>query len=326
MFPAARIRACSRWWLLLLVLLLWPDSSLHARQDAAVAPNSGAQQTSSLSAYQERLSAALVQLNRGSDLAKVQAEIAAIKQVELPDGRVLDIVPLLADIDNVDDARARLEAVLGQLERIDNDHTADRLLALERVIHRLDLTGLSLWERLQRWFSDLLDRILPQRQTATGSAVGQTVSAIIGWGVVAVGSILLAGLLNYWLRRFLGGILTDSVVRQRRTESGEPATAAEARQQASAQAYSGDYRQAVRSLFLSALLRLRENDLLHYADSQTNREVLANLGPDDPARPHLEPVVETFDRVWYGIREPDEQTFSAYSQQVNALMAETDNG
>ena len=310
-----QLRAHSRWWLLLVVLLLWPDSSLHAQQDAPL----------SLSAYQERLAAALSQLNSGADL-KTVAEIATIKQVELPDGRVLEIVPLLADIDNVDDARARLEAALGQLERIDNDHTADRLIALERVSSRLDLTGPSLWERLRRWFDDLWDRIAPQRRVAAGSAVGQTVSAVIGWGIVAVGSLLLAVLLNYWLRRFLGGILTDSAIRQRRTERAGPATAAGARQQASAQAYSGDYRQAVRSLFLSALLHLRENDLLHYADSQTNREALANLGPDDPARPHLEAVVETFDRVWYGIREPDEQTFSAYSQQVNALIAETNNG
>ena len=313
MFGAARRRA---WWLLLLLLLFWPTSSLHAQDNVPI----------SLSAYQERLADALLQLERGVDLETVQADIAAIKQVKLPDGRILDVVPLLDGVDNADDARARLKTVLGQLERIDTDRTAERLAALDRASRRLDLDRLSLSQRIWRWFDDLLDRIRirPRPETAGGGAVLRAFGAVAGWGTVVVGSLLLVLLLSYWLRRLLGGILTDGVAGPRQTESGEPATAAEAREQASAQAQSGDYRQAVRSLFLSALLHLREGGLLHYADSQTNRELLASLPPQSPARPHLEPVVETFDSVWYGIREPDEQTFTAYRQEVNALMAETD--
>ncbi len=317
MLAAPRRRVQSPWWMPLLVLLFWPTNSLHAQDNVPI----------SLSAYRERLTDALSQLDNGVDLETVQADIAAIKQVELSDGRILDVVPLLEGIENTDDARARLKTALGQLERIDSDRTADRLAALDRASRRLDLDRLSLAERIRRWLDDLLERmrIRPRQQTSAGGALGRIVGSVAGWGFVVVGSLLLAVLLSYWLRRFLGGILTDSVARPRRTESGEPATAAEARKQASAQAQSGDYRQAVRSLFLSALLHLREGGLLHYADSQTNREVLASLPPQSPARPHLEPVVETFDQVWYGIREPDEQTFNAYRREVNALMTEIDN-
>ena len=311
---AAPQRIQHPWWLLVVVLWLWPTSSLYAQDSVPI----------SLSAYQGRLADALAQLDNGVDLETVQVDIAAITQVELPDGRILDVVPLLEGVDNADDARARLKTVLGQLERIDSDRTADRLAALDRASRRLDLDRLSLAERIQRWFDDLLDRIQIRPRQQTG-AVGRAVGAVAGWGIVVVGSLLLAVLLSYWLRRLLGGILTDSVACPRRTESGEPATATEARKLASAQAQSGDYRQAVRSLFLSALLHLREGGLLHYADSQTNRELLASLSPQSPARPHLEPVVETFDQVWYGIREPDEQTFNAYRREVNALMTETDN-
>ena len=315
MLAAPRRRAQSPWWMLLLVLWFWPTSLLHAQDNVPI----------SLSAYQERLADALSQLDNGVDLETVQADIAAITQVELADGRILDVVPLLEGIENTDDARARLQTALGQLERIDTDRTADRLAALDRASRRLDLDRLSLAERIQRWFDDLLERIRPRQQTSAGGAAGRAVGTVAGWAIVVVGSLLLAVVLSYWLRRLLGGILTDSVARPRRTESGEPATATEARKLASAQAQGGDYRQAVRSLFLSALLHLREDGLLHYADSQTNREVLASLPPQSPARPHLEPVVETFDQVWYGIREPDEQTFNAYRREVNALMTETDN-
>ena len=319
MLTAARARAG---WLLLLFVTLWPVGPLHAQDDAPL----------SLSAYQERLAAALAQLESGVDLEKVQADLAAIEQVRLPDGRILDIEPLLEGIENVDDARVRLETVLAQLELADSDRTADRLAALERVSQRLDLDRPSLWERFWRWLEDLWDRLTSRRRSSggagagAGAAAGQAVSTVAGWGIIVVGSLLLALLLSYWLRGLLGGILTDSAARARTAGSDGPATAAEAREQASAQAQGGAYRQAVRSLFLSALLHLRENGLLHHVENQTNREVLASLPPHSPARPHLEPVVETFDRVWYGIREPDEQTFNAYRQAVNALMAETENG
>ena len=216
--------------------MLWPTSLLHAQDNVPI----------SLSAYQERLADALSQLDNGVDLETVQADIAAITQVELPDGRILDVVPLLEGVENTDDARARLKTALGQLERIDSDRTADRLAALDRASRRLDLDRLSLAERIQRWFDDLLERIRPWQQTSAGGAVGRAVGTVAGWAIVVVGSLLLAVLLSYWLRRLLGGILTDSVARPRRTESGEPATATEARKLASAQAQGGDYRQAVR--------------------------------------------------------------------------------
>ena len=315
MLAAARRRA---WWLFIFVVALWPVGPLHAQDDAPP----------SLSAYQERLVAALAQIESGVDLEKVQADLAAIEQVRLPDGRVLDIEPLLEGIENVDDARVRLETVLAQLELADSDRTADRLAVLERVSQRLDLDRPTLWERFLRWLEDLWDRLTDRRRSSAGAAAsaGQAVSTFAGWGIIVVGSLLLALLLSYWLRGLLGGILTDSAARAHTAGSDGPATAAEAREQASAQAHGGAYRQAVRSLFLSALLHLRENGLLQHVENQTNREVLASLPPHSPARPHLEPVVETFDRVWYGIREPDEQTFNAYRQEVNALMAETENG
>lgn len=297
----------------LAALLLLPPVPLRAQQDAPLP----------LADYQARLAAALGRLESGAPVADVRTDLRRIRRVALPDGRVLEIAPLLDENDTRARATARVQTVLGQLQRAGDDRTAERLAALERVEQRLDLGRLSLWQRFWRWFGDLLDRILPQRQAGGSTAVGDAIGALIGWGVVLVGGLLLTILLAYWLRRFLGGMLTDSLRRERAGREGVPATAAEARSQASLQAESGDYRQAVRSLFLSALLHLREADLLRYADSQTNREVLANLGPRDPVRPHLEPVVETFDRVWYGVREPDEQTFRAYSREVDALMAET---
>ena len=194
------------------------------------------------------------------------------------------------------------------MERIDNDRAAARLAGLDRAARRLDLNRISLWQHIQRWFDDLLDRIRPHNRGRMWAAQWARLSALQPVGGLSPSDAC------FW--RFCSAIgcgafsvaFSPTTARARRTGSREPATAAEARKQASTQAQSGDYRGAVRSLFLSALLHLRENDMLHYLDSHTDRGLLASLPTQSPAHLYLQPVVETFERVWYGIREPDEHT------------------
>ena len=41
---------------------------------------------------------------------------------------------------------------------------------------------------------------------------------------------------------------------------------------------------------------------------------------EHPARAHLQPIVEVFDDVWYGVHEPDDATFARYQAEVDALQ------
>lgn len=84
-------------------------------------------------------------------------------------------------------------------------------------------------------------------------------------------------------------------------------------------AEEGDFRDAVRYLYLSTLLWLEERGLLRYDRTLTNREVLAAVPTNSPLHQRLAPVVQTFDRVWYGIAEVDQGTFEQYRQQVTTL-------
>jgi hypothetical protein len=119
----------------------------------------------------------------------------------------------------------------------------------------------------------------------------------------------------------LRSFVTDSRVDVLGDDDDLPRTAAEAREQARAAAESGFYRDAVRRLYLAALLQLSEHQLIPYERSLTNREVLVRVAADSPIRLHLEPVIATFDQVWYGVREPDQATFTAYEQAIDALAA-----
>jgi len=66
-------------------------------------------------------------------------------------------------------------------------------------------------------------------------------------------------------------------------------------------------------------LGLEERGAIRYDRTLTNREVLAQAHGQTELQEHLEPIVETFDDVWYGIHEPDQNTFTDYQREINAL-------
>lgn len=296
---------------LLLTLLLHAASALAQTGDGPL----------TLAEYQARLRQEQALLSHGGSLAEARSLLAGVDAVQLPSGAIVPVTPLLAGVEDVDAAAARVDLALSQLAAAQTDRTADRLAQRDRVLERLALEQPTLWQRIRRWFVDLIDALRPRTNLATGEAA-QTVSTLLVWGIVASGGLLIAITLSYWLRRLLGSFVADAETRRRR-EAGEaaPLTASAARHQATSLAQQGNYRQAVRRLYLAALLRLDELHLLRYDRSLTNREVLARTDEAQPVRRHLVPVVETFDRIWYGVREPDQETFEAYRREIDALMA-----
>ncbi|MEZ4661612.1 MAG: DUF4129 domain-containing protein [Caldilineaceae bacterium] len=75
----------------------------------------------------------------------------------------------------------------------------------------------------------------------------------------------------------------------------------------------------MRQLYLSALLTLDERSVIQYDRSLTNREVLSQVQRQAQVESHLHPVVDTFDRVWYGESEPDRETFDLYEREIAEL-------
>ncbi|MFN8492675.1 MAG: DUF4129 domain-containing protein [Caldilineaceae bacterium] len=280
--------------------------------------------TLSLDEYKNRLTQAAAQLeqtgNSTATVASVQKELAIIKTVLLPSGQMVTLQPLLGATDEKPPDRevalARLRLVRDQLKAAGQDHTAARLAMLDQILAQPEFnTPLSLWERFLRW----LRSFLPQSALGNGQATGTAVR-VIAWGVAGVGAILLIVLLSYWLQGLFGSFVVDFDLR-RRKQTGEeiPLTATTARQQATVLAQAGNYREAVRQLYLSALLSLEEHALIRYDRSLTNREVLAQVQKQRPVQSHLQPIVETFDNVWYGIHEPDQATFVDYAQEIDEL-------
>jgi len=281
-----------------------------------------------LPAYAAAIADARDTLADASDPAAVDAArqaLAQISQVRLPNGALIEVTPLLGPADQPltrAEAQARLNVALHQLEAAASDDAAARLAVLASVLAGPEFShGESLWDRFRRWLDELWNRLSPPRSTdpataATTSAIGTR----IGWALAIAGAAALLWLLAYWLRGFLGSFVANAEA-NRPVDGGDgsPQTPAAARQRASLLARAGNYREAVRNLYLSTLLTLEEHGLVTPDRSLTNRELLDHLDVGHPLRPHLQPVVDTFDAVWYGVQNPDDQTYRAYADSIDEL-------
>ena len=107
--------------------------------------------------------------------------------------------------------------------------------------------------------------------------------------------------------------------RRPRNNGGEPLTSEDAFEKAQALSRGGDYRSAVRYLYLSSLLLLDERGLLRYDRTKTNREYLRSISRSPGLAKPLGEVIEVFDDVWYGYHSLEEETFKHYSDRVQEL-------
>ncbi len=276
----------------------------------------------SLAEYRARLARVIQQLEAApedeavSTLVAARQALDAVPAVELPSGETIAVQSPLSAVRSRAAALARLRLLRDQLAAAANDNTAARQEHLRTILARPEFAVHSpqpdLIDRALRW---LRDRIPAELLGLPGG-----LASFIGGLIVVAGLVFIAVLLSYWLQGFLRGFVANAEARRRQEDGNEvPLTAAVARQQATALAQAGSYRQAMRQLYLAALLRLDEVGALRYDRSQTNREVLAQLPAASTTHSHLAPVVDTFDRIWYGVREPDQETFASYAADVDWL-------
>lgn len=262
----------------------------------------------------------LAQPDGAARLRTVQQTFAAIRQVELPSGAIITPPPLLGDPAEEEielaTARLRLATIQDELAAAPDDETAARLLLLTAIFQRPEFVERdSLWQRFWRWLRSWLPTMESNESSAGASGV---LFQWLGWALIGVGALLLIWLLSYWLQNLLG-TLVGGVERRHSNDMEMPQSAAAARTSAHKLADAGSYREAVRHLYLSALLTLHERNLLTYQPSDTNREVLTAVRNQPLLYQQLQPVIATFDDVWYGVHEPDRTSFDSYVVAVEKL-------
>ena len=309
-----------------LLLLLFIHLGFSPRPLQAQEPT----QTMTLEEYVAELRTARQQLQTtptAATVRSVRARLTQIQSVTAGEGNPIVLAPLLgtaADpVPTVDEATARLTVVIDQVSAVNGDSTAAQLALLSSIYEQAAfIQRESLWQRFWRWLRNWLPDLSANEGTAPNDWMTFG-SYLLGYLIIGIAIILLIYLLSIWLQNLLGGFLGGANRGRRLTPDGELLNAAEAKEQADQLARSGSFREALRRLYLSALLTLDERNLLHYDRSNTNREVLATVRNNPALYQQLQPVVETFDDVWYGIHEPDQATFDQYKEAVEALEGET---
>ncbi|MCL4267670.1 MAG: DUF4129 domain-containing protein [Anaerolineae bacterium] len=262
-------------------------------------------------------------------LTQAAADLETITAVTLPDGRTLPMQSTFLV--------NQLTAAEPDLERI--THLLDSLLAeqalwpaggvpydpavLAGILAREEFNYTpeteNFWQRLWRDFNRQLQELLVRFLEFTG------LGGVLPTALNVVGAVVLAFVTYYAIR----GLVADFSASSRLDDEGldgEFLTADLALKRAEELSTGGDYRTAVRYLYLSSLLLLEERGLLRYDRSLTNREYLRTIAHQPRLTAVLRQVIDVFDRVWYGFQPISKESYEAYARQVDSLKQQKGEG
>lgn len=169
----------------------------------------------------------------------------------------------------------------------------------------------SFWERVD----EIVTRFLPE-----GGGEGLLGLDTFGLVIAILAGLILLAVIALIVRNLVSDFVTEAEFAAERQTNGEPLTSARALEQAQKLSDAGDFRTAVRYLYLSCLLSLEERNLLRYDRSLTNREYLRSVAHRPELFTLLRDVVDVFDRVWYGFMPIDEETYQQYAVRVQTLQ------
>ena len=258
-------------------------------------------------------------------LAALAVEWEAVTQVRGADGRLLplDNGYLIEALRAVPPQPSKVVEILDALLYARDENpgqvfsTAD-LAPLQAILARpefdwpenppnpLDEWFQKLWERINQW----LNSVFGDLQFTL--SIDSTVLAILA-------AVLLVVILFFVFKSVFADFVREARLAANGNGGDEILTAESAFERAQSLSRGGDYRSAVRYLYLSSLLALDERGLLRYDRSKTNREYLRSVAGSPELSEPLEDVIEVFDDVWYGYHPLEEESFQQYSDRVREL-------
>jgi hypothetical protein len=267
----------------------------------------------------------------GARLSAAADRWAAINRVILPDGRTVPVdhtflvTQLRADPPDLPLLSQRLTTLLNtRTTWPPPHHSAADLTTLKPILVQPEFQWqpeqpslLAKWWR--RFWEAVWNRIRPWLPERGLISLDSSFFPWFRYLFIGLGSLSLFLVLFFFLRGVLGDFVAESKVGPDLEAGDEALTADTAFKEAQRLSGGGDYRTAVRYLYLSSLLLLDERRLLRYDRSQTNREYLRGVAHLPKLQGILREVIDVFDRVWYGYQPLDEHDYQQYAAQVTAL-------
>lgn len=195
----------------------------------------------------------------------------------------------------------------------DPDGEARALALLQEILGRPEFQWEApretLLQRAWEWFVRQFFNLLPE---VAGS--GRTATVILA----VLGTTALLAVLGYIAIRVRRQLATN-VEPETDSDLSRWRDADEVLASAQSVAEQGDYRLALRYLYLSSLLSLHERGLINYDRTRTNLEYLQSVSHRPQLAAILGEIVRVFDRSWYGIQTPDAETYEQFIGYVQSL-------
>lgn len=294
---------------------------------------------SSLLDYQERVSRAGEEIERirhssaeDNNINQIKSLIPKSEQVEMQGQTVsVDNNWLYALLDSyeaesdqqkqmakLDEAYERLYALDEQLQQTLDAESGDA--EQQRAKIREILTRREYQEKSESPLAKLIKKVRQQIIDLIRNIYTKLINALFGQGAQA--SWLFRGLIIAGL-----GLVLIIVVRaiwrfsrpkkraKKRIVLGEEietdVTSSDLADSAVEAAKSGDFRLAIRKLYISLLYELAERNLIELEPDATNRQYLAKASRFTTLAPPMRYLTDRFDYVWYGMFPSSEEDFSA---------------
>lgn len=269
-----------------------------------------------LDSYRASLVAVSESLSRSDpDVEAALSELRGIEPITLADGTTItpDLTLVIAALEveppDVAAAQAGIDSIVTALDLAEAGAVAnpdDARSTLDEVLARDEFQpepegdeSRSLWMQFFDRVNSVIDSFFGWIDRILG---GQGEGSPGSIALALVGILVIVGIVVFAVRSIRES-MTPGVTRLADGRSAEAHyTSAEARVEAERLFAAGEYRAALRLLYLASLIRWEEAGRLRFDRSLTNREVVArvNLQGDASLLEQLTPLVDRFDRTWYG--------------------------
>jgi hypothetical protein len=257
-------------------------------------------------------------------LDELASEWEKVTAVEFPDQRVVIVDPsyLAAELRTTPPDLKRLGNLLDVLLQAHVQYpqevfTIQDIESLKEILARPEFQWSTQAVEGPDWFQRILDAFFNFLERV---AFGVQNTVYYGRVPLMIGAALLLILSLFYISRNLSrSLVREAEIAAQGGEDDSMLTSKGALQRAQTLSNQGDYRNAIRYLYLSSLLVLDERGLMRYDRSRTNREYLRSVSSKPELENPLHSVIDVFDRVWYGFESVDEQTYQSYLQHVDEL-------
>ena len=125
--------------------------------------------------------------------------------------------------------------------------------------------------------------------------------------------------MDFFVQQIRRNLITEVRGNVTESEIDSVTTAQAALTQSEVAVTSHNFRDALRFLYLSAILHLQERGILTYDKSLTNLEYLHTLQAHVELQEALRPVIQVFDDVWYGYKPCNADTIANYRELLQKV-------